>query len=302
MNTRKGDLINKWLKNELSEEELKAFKKLDDYDSYMMISEKAKYFKSPDFNTDDSLKNIESKIKDKKSSSYKIRYQYLAAVAAILIVAFSIFKIFNINSDVKIFKTEIAKTQTINLPDNSTVNLSANSLISFDNSAWDTKRNLTLEGEAFFDVEKGKKFTVETSYGKIQVLGTQFNVKARKYGFEVVCYEGSVQITVEDRIYVLEERDHFTLRNKKISKSKTVFTSPDWKRNSTILKSAALDLVLKEFKNYYDVDFETSNVDTSRQYTGSFVHNDLENALKSITLPLDLTYKINKQKVVLKAK
>ncbi|GAA0754526.1 FecR family protein [Psychroflexus lacisalsi] len=302
MNIKKEYLINKWLNNELTEEELKAFKKLDDYDSYMKISEKAKYFKCPDFNTNDSLKNIESNIKAKKSSSYKIRYQYLAAVAAILIVAFSIFKIFNNNSDIKTFKTEVAKTQTINLPDNSIVNLSANSLISFDNSAWDTKRNLTLEGEAFFDVEKGKKFTVETSYGKIQVLGTQFNVKARKYGFEVACYEGSVQINVDDRIYVLEEKNHFTLKNKNISKSKTVFKSPDWKRNSTILKSTSLDVVLKEFKNYYDVDFETSTVDMSRQYTGSFIHNDLENALKSITLPLDLTYEIKKEKVVLKAK
>ncbi|MFD0931496.1 FecR family protein [Psychroflexus salinarum] len=302
MKIKNEELINKWLNNELTNKEFEAFKKLDTFSSYTKISEKAKFFKSPDFNTDESLKEIESNIKFNNNPPNKIKYKYLAAVAAILIIAFTIVKILNSNTDYESYSTEIAKTETINLPDNSIVNLSANSSISYNRTNWEEKRNLELKGEAFFSVENGEKFTVETSYGKIQVLGTQFNVKSRNYSFEVTCYEGSVQVRVGDKIYILKEGDNLILKNQNILRSKTILTSPAWKRNVTVLKSTSLEVVLKEFQNYYNINFETSNVDTSRQYTGSFVHNDLENALKSITLPLDLTYEIEKEKVVLKTR
>jgi len=41
--------------------------------------------------------------------------------------------------------------------------------------------------------------------------------------------------------------------------------------------------------------FSTVNVDTSRIFTGGFVHTNLEDGLKSITLPLDLAYKIESE-------
>jgi len=50
-----------------------------------------------------------------------------------------------------------------------------------------------LFGKAYFDVDKGKTFTVKTDLGTVQVLGTRFDVESRDSIFKVVCYEGSVK-------------------------------------------------------------------------------------------------------------
>jgi len=42
-------LIEKWLRDELTLEELEAFKKLDAYSSYVKISKTAEHFKAPEF-------------------------------------------------------------------------------------------------------------------------------------------------------------------------------------------------------------------------------------------------------------
>jgi ferric-dicitrate binding protein FerR (iron transport regulator) len=58
--------------------------------------------------------------------------------------------------------------------------LNAASKLSFNEKKWADQRALTLEGEAFFKVQKGQTFSVNTTAGVITVLGTQFNVKERK--------------------------------------------------------------------------------------------------------------------------
>jgi ferric-dicitrate binding protein FerR (iron transport regulator) len=185
------------------------------------------------------------------------------------------------------------------LPDNSEVNINANSSLTYNSSSWDQKRKLQLEGEAFFKVKTGEKFTVSTTYGDVEVLGTQFNVKSRDYGFEVTCYEGKVRVLVNDESYILSQKDRLVLNDSSVETSQTTLEKPDWFQNSTIFQSTSLDVVLKEFQNFYNVDFETSNINTSRLYTGSFNHSDIEIALKSITLPLNLTYQIKNKKVIL---
>ena len=298
----KERLITKWLNDELTPEELEAFKKLDEYASYSKISEKAKHFKAPEFDEQLSLEQIESKKSSNRNKSNPFKYKYIAAFVAVLVVSFTLIKILYNNPDPKSFKTGVATTETIKLPDHSVVNLNSNSKISYDESEWSDTRNLHLNGEAFFKVQHGGKFNVTTNYGDVQVLGTAFNVRSRKYAFEVFCFKGSVSVNVKDDFYVLEAKEKLTLNNKKIEVSTISSSLPDWKTNQTIVKSEPLKNVIKEFKNYYDVEFEISNVDTSQRYTGSFSHDNLKSALKSITLPLDLTYKIDDKKISLSNK
>ena len=95
--------------------------------------------------------------------------------------------------------TDLAEHTEVYLPDSSQVILNAESKISFNKKTWDENRNVTLEGEAFFKVAKGKRFTVATESGIITVLGTQFNVENRKNFFEVTCYEGLVSVTYNNK-------------------------------------------------------------------------------------------------------
>ena len=72
---------------------------------------------------------------------------------------------------------------TYTFPDNSQVKLNADSRITFSPDSWNKSRLVNLQGEAFFEVQKGSTFTVETDHGKVTVLGTSFNIYSRNDQF-----------------------------------------------------------------------------------------------------------------------
>jgi ferric-dicitrate binding protein FerR (iron transport regulator) len=75
----------------------------------------------------------------------------IAAIAFLLTSSYFLF--FNSTTT---FETSIAQTQSFQLPDESEVTLNAASKITFHKKSWKENRNLTLEGEAYFQVQKDK--------------------------------------------------------------------------------------------------------------------------------------------------
>ena len=294
---KEEELIKKWLKDELIEEEFVKFKQLDSYSSYAKISDFAHRFKAPKFDEKASKDVLDSHIS--KKDTMRSRFKWVASIAAIIVVIFGLSKVLNLEKGLQTFETEIANIQTLHLPDHSKVQLSSKTFLAYNPKNWESIRSLELRGEAYFEVAKGKTFTVETKHGLIQVLGTEFNVKSRNYGLEVTCYEGAVLVKIDNEDHILKKNQKLIFTDKNVERLTPESDTPDWKTKSTVLKSKPLSVVLEEFTNYYDVSFETSQVDTSRLYTGSFNHNDIETALKSITLPLNLTYQIKERKVIL---
>ena len=102
-------------------------------------------------------------------------------------------------------------SQSIALPDGSVVLLNSNSELVYDKDFDD--RLVTMQGEAFFKVQKSDvPFVVQTSNGKITVLGTSFNVKEDKEQLEVEVETGSVEVKVDDQISKLK-RGESTIYN-----------------------------------------------------------------------------------------
>jgi ferric-dicitrate binding protein FerR (iron transport regulator) len=66
---------------------------------------------------------------------------------------------------------------------------------------------------------------------------------------------------------------------------------PKWIDNISSFKGVPLSEVLDEFERQYGIEVEVIKVDTERIFTGSFVNNNLEQALASITIPFNLTFK-----------
>lgn len=91
-----------------------------------------------------------------------------------------------------------AKTSFL-LPDGSKVWLNSESKLEYKSNFNDSIREVTLEGEAFFDVVKDKKhpFVVHTSDIDIRVLGTAFNVKSypKETSIEATLIRGLIEIT-----------------------------------------------------------------------------------------------------------
>lgn len=95
-----------------------------------------------------------------------------------------------------------SRTRTI-LPDGSTVWLNAGSHISFNEDFSGKTREVTLDGEAYFDVIKQpqRPFIVHVAGYDIRVLGTAFNVKSYKTDktLETTLIRGLVQVTKQGK-------------------------------------------------------------------------------------------------------
>ena len=295
---KRDELISKWLDNNLNNQELEAFKNLEDYDDLVKLNNSMQAFKAEDYNTSAELENVLSKI---KSTKKQITHWFkpLMRVAAILAVCFSLYY-YTTTLDTTI-TTEFAQKTTIELPDASSVSLNAKSLLAFNKKDWNHSRDVELTGEAFFKVTKGSSFKVITKSGTVTVYGTQFNVKQRDNYFEVICYEGLVGVTHNSQEIKLKPGDSFLIIDgKTIAKEKENRITPSWLNNESQFKSLPFKEVIAEFERQYHVTFNIENVDINQLFTGGFPHDSLDTALKNITLPLHLTHSKTNNTITLK--
>lgn len=294
---KKKDLISKWLNFNLSDEELEAFNNLDVSSSYHRINEAAKHFKAPQLNSEESYSRLKEKLGTEKSSHSL--YYYVSGIAAILVVAFGLFYFLNNSSDVSYLAANSNTTEFL-LPDNSEVVLNAGSSISFNEKNWSGDRQLTLDGEAYFKVAKGEKFTVSTAQGSVTVLGTEFLVNDRKEYFEVSCFEGLVQVNYGDKKLELSAGNTFKAYNGRVVNEKTAMNEPSWLEHKSIFKSVPYRFVLQELERQFDIKISGDAINSNTLFTGSFNNENLDTALQAITIPLNLSYTINGKNVVLK--
>ncbi|MEO0525663.1 MAG: FecR domain-containing protein, partial [Bacteroidota bacterium] len=217
-----------------------------------------------------------------------------AAIAIIFAVSY-----FYLNSLDEHITAQYAQREEVTLPDHSEIILNAGSEISYSERNWAKERNVSLEGEAFFKVAKGKKFTVSTEDGVVTVLGTQFNVENRKGFFEVTCFEGLVSVTFNTTTVKLPAGTSFMAINGKIIEADIPNTAePTWMNNESTFKSIPLTFVLNEFQRQYNVKVATKNIDIDQLFTGSFSNTNMDLALRSISAPSQIKFKLEGNKVL----
>ncbi len=291
--------LAKWLNNELSEEELAAFKRSEEYASYQKIVSAADALEAPSYDMEKALGDFKARPLKNETKVIKMTpTQYLLRIAAAITVLFAL-TFFYISSLNETFSTEYAERTEVVLPDASEVILNAESELSYSERKWDTERALSLEGEAFFKVAKGKKFTVTTDLGTVSVLGTQFNVESRKGFFEVTCYEGLVSVNFQGKEEKLPAGTSFLVVNERVVQTEAPVTSqPSWINNESSFKSIPLTYVLNEFQRQYNIKVETRNVDLSQLFTGTFSNTNINLALQSISTPSQISYTLEKNKVL----
>jgi ferric-dicitrate binding protein FerR (iron transport regulator) len=110
------------------------------------------------------------------------RWQVAAAVAAVVVLAATLWYGQRQDTQTKDIhyitcSTQLAERRQVTLPDSSVVWLNANSRLSYAED-FTAVREVTLTGEAFFDVRKSmeRPFTVRTEQMQVEVMGTRFMV------------------------------------------------------------------------------------------------------------------------------
>jgi ferric-dicitrate binding protein FerR (iron transport regulator) len=122
--------------------------------------------------------------------------------------------------------------------------------------------------------------------------------------FKVTCYEGLVQVSYSDEVIKLPAGSEFILKSGTAKKSNIITAKPCWLKNMSVFKDASAQAVLLELESQYNITITDSITANTLRFTGAFEHDNLNNALKSITQPLGLTYEIinNKEVVIHNAK
>ncbi|MBX9808439.1 MAG: FecR domain-containing protein, partial [Flavobacteriaceae bacterium] len=168
---------------------------------------------------------------------------------------------------------------------------------------WNNHRSLDLQGEAYFKVAKGEKFEVETSLGKVTVLGTQFNVKARKNRFDITCFEGRVKVNYKDKEIILTHGQSVTFENGNQVNITATSLQPEWLENKIAFTKEKLPNIIDEISRQYNVTISVKSGYSDELFTGKIPTDNLEIALQIIATTYNLeTKKIDTKKIIFEKK
>ncbi len=198
----------------------------------------------------------------------------------------------------KMLSTSLAEIKTIQLPEGSRVQINASSILSYDENEFLENRQLKLDGEAFFEVKKGSSFVVITAKGRVEVLGTSFNVFARDEILKVFCETGKVAVISDFDKTILNPNEKVLIKGKMhqtqiVSENKRI----DWIDGIFHYDQSMLQEIVLELERQLDLEIKLEEGLGELLYTGSFDASNKEMALSEICWPLGLAFEIKSKKV-----
>ncbi|MBN2610789.1 MAG: FecR family protein [Bacteroidales bacterium] len=293
-----------------------------------------------------NISEAEEKTKTKrKQKVLKLRHviiKYSAAAILLVIIGTTAFfagkgKKNKIDNAVCEIVVPYGGRSNIILPDGSKVWLNAGSKIRYNRNFDIISRDVYLEGEAYFDVEKKKyPFVVHTSHLDVEVLGTVFNVKSYPddENIETTLVEGAIKIETskEKKTILLKPKEKLTYRkidagsvvapadeggkesktveqtrqvkavelNKEIELKQNVDTqeSVSWTSGTLIINKESLESLAKKLERKFDVVFVFENENLkSYSYSGTLRDFPLEQVLHALKLTSPINYTIEGKKV-----
>ena len=185
--------------------------------------------------------------------------------------------------------TQTGKTETVILKDGSSVTLNSGSELKYKTDFNSDHRNITLSGEAFFEVQPGLyPFVIHTDHGEVKVLGTTFNVHVRPYRFEVGVNKGIVQISNQAKSIILTHGQRIDIKpsDKHLGPAIEAYRNyPDWIHNKIVCEQTPLWEVCDEIKRIFDISFTFSDPSLADvTVTGVLDASDLNSVLSTISL------------------
>ena len=234
--------------------------------------------------------------------------------------------------------TKYGNRTKIVLPDGSEVWLNAGSNLDYNNLDFNKSlREVTLSGEAYFDVTKNanKPFIIHTSKMDITVIGTAFNVRSysnEKFS-EASLIRGSIEVTLKNRKnqkIILKPNEKISIANdeqisettvtaKSTSTKKTASAVPQilvqdlkvnerynvlgeiaWTQNKLFFDNENLEDIGLMIERWFGVSVEIRNQSLKNaRYTGNFEKENLEQVLSSLKLSKSFNYRVENDNVII---
>lgn len=202
------------------------------------------------------------------------------------------------------------QTATLRFGDGSVIKLNAGSTLRYPEKFSGEKREVYLEGEGFFSVnrDEARPFIVHAGRITTRVLGTSFNVRAYDDDVQVAVAEGKVAVSREDKDEDIEsegDRETETIyltRNQWVTYRSAgqliekgegnIEELIAWKDKRLVFTDKSLDHIADRLERWYNIDIVLSDSSfEERRMSASFKDEPLSEVLAVIALSLDLDYK-----------
>ena len=244
------------------------------------------------------LDSILNKIEEPAPTKTRRLNWFAGAAAAVIVLLLSIYSL-NSYLSANTVKTKFAEQTTISLPDGSMVVLNAGSKISWSDKNFDTERLVTLQGEAYFNVKKGNKFTIKTKNSLVEVLGTQLNVFSRDKSFWASCVTGKVRVSANNRQQLILPGDVAELTANGLVKThkNNIGKTISWKEGIFHFEDKPLVSIFAELERQFDVSIAYEE-GKERRITVTFSNKKLNEALDIVCIPMGLKYEVDKNQKV----
>lgn len=189
----------------------------------------------------------------------------------------------------------------VNLPDGSLVWLNAASTLHYNNQFGINNRELSLQGEGYFEISKNPKLPLVVTSGnaKVKVLGTKFNVQNYQNDDEmrVTLLEGSIDFS--DSRYeksILLKPNQMINYNKKSGilrvKDINAAYSNAWINNTVFFNEEKLDKIAKVIERAFDVTIQFGNEDLKNLVFYGDITIEAENIMQIMDI-MSATNKFN---------
>ena len=199
----------------------------------------------------------------------------------------------------------------ISLPDGTRVKLNAGSKLLAPEKFVENTREVTLTGEAFFEVAENQErpFIVHTDHLDIKVLGTSFNVKAydTEEKIKVAVATGKVAVsnpgaTQDDVLLTPGKIAAYTSASERFDIGEFDWdVELGWKDNNLVFEKNNLSEIFQTLARWYGVEFEMQRaLNNNRDYSGTYYNPTLQSVLEGLSFVYHFKYEINETTVVIK--
>ena len=317
-----GDLIKRCLSGEVNKKEAALLEKWLDWrserdpHSKLSVSEKEKmrikFFK---YISSKMIKSVGSLPKSKSSLKTTGFYRIAAAIIVLCVLSYTILKKFANSGAEKIaivhsvLLTDVDKK--VVLSDGSIVWLKGSSSILYPEKFNGDERNVTLTGEALFEVSKDADhpFIIQCGRLNAKVLGTSFNIKSTETNIEVLVLTGKVALSSKgstrslivhpnEKAVYSEAQNHMTKvrANENEKTAKTARTQYSMRFDAT-----AMNEIIGRIEGKFDVSVLLGDERLGNcTITADFTDQSLDRTLSMIAQTLGIEYEINNHQVTLR--
>lgn len=241
---------------------------------------------------------------------------YVAAIALLFIISGMFLGIIMQNNKNQLFtvSTKLGERALVELPDGTQAWLNACSDISYSQTIFPRKRNVILNGEAYFDVAHNKRspFVVNTDKVNIEVLGTKFNVRNNRDERYVTTtlIEGSIKFNSEHAGINLKLSPGEEMKFDKNDRNYSLLTHSNtkeaigWIDGRLIFRNNTLQEIAGLLQQNYNVriHFADEEVKNERFNADFEINDNIYQILSILELTNRFSYEINNRDITISSK